>query len=140
MSKLLTGRALPILGLIGLLGGLTGFTMARAAGLEVGANVRWLVLLVSLVPAIWLTVLYWRRIDEAARDAQKTAWFWGGSIGAVLGFVVLMLQAGRDLTLWGFLPPDASPIQLLQAGAFGVVLGQLAGFLVAWAIWWWRMR
>ncbi|MGA0607762.1 hypothetical protein ACO2Q0_17360 [Phenylobacterium sp. VNQ135] len=138
--KTRTGRALPILGLIGLMGGVAGFTLARLAGWNVPAEARWLVFLATVVPAVWLTRLYWLRIDEAAREAQKTAWFWGGSIGAVVGFALMMMQGARDLTFWGLVPPDASPIVFVQAGAFGVVLGQLAGFFIGWAIWWWRMR
>lgn len=140
MTKLRSGRTLPILGLLGLLGVATGFSMARAAGLETPQGLKWAILLASLVPAVWLTLVYWRRIDEAAREAQKTAWFWGGSAGAVVGFPGVAWLISRDVTLGGLLPADASASALVQAGAVAVLGCQVIGFFVAWAIWWWRMR
>ena len=138
MTKLRSSRALPILALIFLLGLAARFAMDHIEGIGPGAH--WLVLLLSLPVAVWLTLLYWRRIDEAAREAQKTAWFWGGSVGALLGLAGVVSWASDDPTLGGFLAADASPALLVQSGAIGVLVGQTAGFFIAWAIWWWRMR
>lgn len=140
MTKLRTGRTLPILGLLGLLGVATGFAMARAAGMESPPGLRWGVLAVSLVFAVWLTLVYWRRIDEAAREAQKSAWFWGSGAGALIGFAGVTWLASRDATLGGWLPPGASAEALVQAGAMGVLACQVVGFFIAWAIWWWSKR
>lgn len=140
MTKLRTGRTLPILGLLGLLGVAAGFAMARAAGMDAPAGLRWGVLVVSLVLAVWLTLVYWRRIDEAAREAQKSAWFWGSGAGALVGFAGVTSLAARDPTLGGWLPSGASAEAFVQAGAVGVLGCQVVGFLIAWAIWWWSKR
>ncbi len=43
-------------------------------------------LMLALVLALGLlgAVSYWRRLDEAAREAHKFAWYWGGSVGVEL--------------------------------------------------------
>jgi hypothetical protein len=140
MTKLRTGRTLPILGLLGLLGVAAGFALARAAGMDAPPGLRWAVLAATLVSAVWLTLIYWRRIDEAAREAQKSAWFWGSGAGALVGFAGVTSLASRDSTMGGWLPPGASAEALVQAGAMGVLACQIVGFFIAWAIWWWSKR
>lgn len=131
---------LPKLGLIGLLGVAAGFALSRGAGLDPPPSLRWGVFAVSLVFAVWLTLIYWRRIDEAAREAQKSAWFWGSGCGALVGFAGVMSLVSQDPTMGGWLPPDASAADLVQVGATAVLTCQVIGFFIAWAIWWWRMR
>lgn len=140
MSKLLPGGVLPKLGLLGLMGLAVGLVLARGAGLELSPALRWGVFVVSLVIAVWLTLAYWRQIDEAAREAQKSAWFWGSGSGAILGFAAVTALAMRDPALGGWVAPDAPAAVLVQAGAIAVLASQLVGFFIAWAIWWWRMR
>jgi hypothetical protein len=81
---------------------------------------------------------YWRGIDEAAREAQKSAWFWGGSIAAGLAALVLINNPFGVLDL--IIPADADRASLLRHGAFIMAFSQFAGFFVAWAWWWWRRR
>jgi hypothetical protein len=87
-----------------------------------------------------LCVLWWRSIDEAAREAHKWAWWWGGSGGMAVGGVLLIALALRadDAPLPAKL--SASPADLFAAGIMTVILFQLAGYLLAWAAWWLRHR
>lgn len=99
-----------------------------------------LMLVVTVVMYVW-SGRYWRRIDEAAREAQKTAWFWGGSVSMgvatlyVLG--VLAPSASRDIAML-----DLSPEQVpaFVGGFLLCVVAQLIGFAVCWAGWWWARR
>jgi len=57
----------------------------------------WLGLALGLVGAAWLILcsLYaWKRTDEAAQEAHKFAWFWGGGFGALLGLALLVIVMG----------------------------------------------
>lgn len=82
-------------------------------------------------------VLYWRRLDEAAREAHKFAWYWGGSAGlmvALAAFVGLR-AAGLDPLELGVVGGD-DPYDYFTLGVLGVTLSQIAGYTVAWAGWW----
>ena len=84
---------------------------------------------------LWLMGLYWRRLDEAARTAQQSAWFWGGSIGMGLALALLLPPTSPR-----WLPTDVDPLLMAPLGGVVVVAGALIGFLVAWAAWWIRRR
>jgi hypothetical protein len=84
---------------------------------------------------LWLIGLYWRSLDEAARAAQQSAWFWGGSIGMGLALASLMPPTGA---LW--LPADVDPVLMAPFGGLVVAAGAMIGFLVGWAAWWIRRR
>jgi hypothetical protein len=86
----------------------------------------------------------WRGTDEAAREAHKVAWFWGGSFGALATFTAL-----ATLHLFGVprleaipFPAGARPNPLfwMMLGAAVLVLGQGAGYALAWAGWWLKRR
>lgn len=92
--------------------------------------------------AIWVGAAWMRSIDEAAREAHKAAWYWGGSTGMAIGGVFMILAT---------LPPVAetviAPIQgrtdpaiYMAAGAFGLMGLMLVGYGVVWAWWWLRRR
>ena len=92
-----------------------------------------------LVPgAIFATLKHWSALDEAAREAHKWAWYWGGSLGMLPGLVIAMtrttgLGIARSL---GFTEPH----ELVQFGAFAVLTSMVAGYLIAWGFWWLRRR
>ena len=91
-------------------------------------------------------VLYMRRLDEAAWQAQKDAWLWGGMIGMTAGILTLAMPfvsapiAERVVAYAARAGEDTvSPVQAaLVLGAVCVAVAQSIGFLVAWAIWWMR--
>lgn len=98
---------------------------------------------VVMVGAIWSGVVWMRSIDEAAQEAHKSAWFWGGSIGAAVGGFAVILS---------FLPPSVvvlpafsffdrtDPVGYMASGAYAMLLLMMAGYGVAWAWWWWKRR
>jgi len=91
--------------------------------------------------------LHWRALDETAREAHKSAWFWGGSTGLALfsfALVVLMLfpTAGDALADYaaanrGHIHPTAFAILM---GFMGCFVAQTAGYALAWGGWWLKRR
>lgn len=98
------------------------------------------VVTVALGVAIYACLSWWRRLDEAAREAHKWAWFWGGSAGMAAGFTVLItLYFRSDDAAMGPLA-DMPVAEALYAGALFIVLSQAIGYAVAWTVWWLRHR
>lgn len=101
---------------------------------------------------VWALVFvgpYWRRLDEASREAQRSAMMWGGSYG--------LLAAIIDCTLIAFSPAGAGWVQEIAtrlgeraggrapdtsfaflAGAMFTAVVSVTGFMIAWIIWWAR--
>ena len=120
------------------LGGIAGASMAmlhdtdssdllRMGGVSIGFMV------VALATGVW----WWRQIDEAAREAHKWAWWWGGSCGMGLAAaVILSLGFVHDVL------PDAlrsaPPEHLILGGGYFVLVCELVGYSVAWCVWWLR--
>ena len=96
-------------------------------------------LLLLLPSALIITIKYWRRLDEAAREAHKWAWYWGGSTGMIPGLFLVTFPPVRT-DGWagrlGFVEPE----QLIEFGAMAVLLPMLVGYLIAWGVWWFRKR
>lgn len=101
----------------------------------------WTLIASSLLLVAVVTVIWWRNIDEAAREAHKWSWYWGGSAGLsgvlVLFFLVNMTGGsfGRDTIVSAGLAGR----ELELGMATGAVL-PVIGYAIAWVIWWWRRR
>lgn len=92
-----------------------------------------------LIPAtVWLVLKAWSRMDEAAREAHKWAWYWGGALGIIPGFVIANSRSlGLELAgRLGFTEPS----ELIEFGGVAVLLSMLVGYLLAWGLWWFRRR
>ncbi|MBX3481708.1 MAG: hypothetical protein KF842_15055 [Caulobacter sp.] len=104
--------------------GLAGFLVAMAAlalsAVSLHASMRW-----------------WGHADEAVREAHKTGWYWGGSIGlgVAAGLLGLLFSLDPSVSLRQFalLPGDAGLIATGIALAIGLAF---AGYLICWAGWW----
>ncbi|WP_296167836.1 hypothetical protein [uncultured Brevundimonas sp.] len=95
-------------------------------------------LLVAMSCAMVLCVWWWRGIDEAAREAHKWAWWWGGTGGTFVGVAVITsLQLG-DATSANLM--DFSAGDLVAGSMLAILLFQLVGYGIAWAAWWLRHR
>ena len=107
--------------------GVFGFTMT--------AFILSLVMAGGLMICIW----WWRRLDEAAREAHKWAWYWGGSTGMLVGLVLMLVLTTRpaDIVLPASL--GQTPADLVGAGMIITLGFQLVGYGLAWA-WWWLGR
>lgn len=102
-----------------------GFTVAPAV-LASGALVATIVLTVA-------SVIYWRNLDEAAREAHKFAWFWGGSASLALTLPILpLLNTARLEAMFGPHPPGDWVI----GGVLGLLGLQVAAYGLAWIGWW----
>lgn len=80
---------------------------------------------------------WWSRVDEAVREARKTAWYWGGSVGMmpVMGLAAFLLfdQSGISLDRFAAVPGDGG---LILTGIVITVGLQLVGYGLFWAGWW----
>lgn len=90
----------------------------------------------------WLTWMYWSRIDEAAREAHKWAWFWGGNaviLPLMIGFLFLNERPDMGVPLWpGF---DEGPAGYVATGGMIALFVLILGYSVAWLFWWlWKSR
>lgn len=86
--------------------------------------------------AIW----WWKRADEAVREAHKWAWFWGGGFGLLAGLALGMADARLKL---GWLGPlfshyAGTPLSAFEGGMLFLMLTTATGYMIAWAIWWKR--
>ena len=127
-----------VVGLIGaVVGGVAGAfgDTPGPAGLAITAASITLAMTVAFAACIW----WWRGIDEAAREAHKWAWWWGGSGGMAVGVVLLTTLTVRDD---GSTPADVGlgAPDLFAGGMWTILLFQLAGYSIAWAIWWLKHR
>jgi hypothetical protein len=121
----------------GLAGGLAAFmaesniggmlATAVSAGLGFG--------LMSLICIAW-----WKRVDEAAREAHKWAWWWGGTAGTAVGGVFLIVAVAASRGDTPAIVSSASAADLMYAGAFAIMTCQVIGYGIAWAAWWLQRR
>ena len=121
-----------------LAGIISGFAAAAGAASAVIAAVTVAVLLaVTFLIGIW----WWAHLDEAAQEAHKWAWWWGGTAGLAVGGVAaaVLINPGTDGILsvaLGALDPAAA----FRLGLIGILLCQVVGYGIAWAAWWLRRR
>lgn len=87
--------------------------------------------------ALWLSWRWWVKADEGVREAHKTSWYWGGSVGLVVVSVIAMplFAISADLA------PAAAGLTRNEAGFMlaGIVVTTvllLVGYVVCWAGWW----
>ena len=88
-----------------------------------------------LLASVW----WWRGVDEAVREAHKAAWFWGGLVAVCAATPFLLLLAGMPEQRVRSALGD-EPYDLFSTGALACLLVQLAGYAVAWAVWWLKRR
>lgn len=89
----------------------------------------------AMALGIGISVMFWQRMDEAAREAHKWASYWGVGAGMTVGAPLFLFEEGsariRDQLGLG---------DSFANGALSVVLLQLAGYGLAWGFWWLRRR
>ena len=98
------------------------------------------VFLVALPVAVWMTLLWWRRLDEAAREAHKWAWYWGATVGVLLVLPVMFLPDRVGAVALAHRLGFVEPAELVHFGISAVLILQVAGYGVAWAAWWLKRR
>lgn len=126
-----------------LLGGVLAVASNAAPGLGLGALILAVVLVIALAAlGGWLISIYWHQIDEAAREAHKWAWYWGGNVALlplVIGLTLLFQNPDTQVPLWPGL--EANPAGYVATGGLAVMFTLIAGYILAWLYWWlWKSR
>ncbi len=129
-----------------LAGAVVGY-FAGEGSLDRDRSMAWVMgvfVIVMMIGSMVAGVAWMRSIDEAAREAHKAAWYWGGSGGMALGGVLVCLATlpqADSLHIPSWLDGRTDPAAYAATGAFGMMLLMLIGYTVVWA-WWWitRMR
>lgn len=85
-----------------------------------------------------------RTLDEAAREAHKAAWYWGGSAGMSVAGIAIILATmpwAADYDPAPFFDGRTDPAAWMATGALASMILMLVGYGVVWAWWWlWRGR
>ena len=93
--------------------------------------------LAILVACFAINVVYWRNIDEAAREAHKFAWLWGGTSGLLVTLpLAALISSERLVAVMG----ERSPGAWVLFGVTAVLTAQIIGYGLVWAGWWLRQR
>ena len=133
-----------ILALVFLAGIVAGYLGAQGVVAE-GSVKLWIAAVFAVLMmagAMWGGAAWMGSIDEAAREAHKSAWYWGGTGGmAVAGVGVIMasLPQASSLTLVG-INGRTDAAAYMAAGAIGLLVLMMLGYGVAWGIWWLARR
>ena len=92
------------------------------------------------VVGIVMTFFYWPRLDEAAREAHKFAWLWGGSAALFLMVLALpfLLATGATVPPLFFERDDAAGVA--ANAILATFMAQVVGYGIAWALWWLKRR
>jgi len=122
-----------------LAGGVTGAASYLLSDLEIVLPRGWLFAASLMVIAAMFvaSVIYWRNIDEAAREAHKFAWFWGGAGGLLVMLPIAALATSdRLVAVFG----QREPSEWAILGVMSMLTVQLAGYGLVWSGWWLRQR
>ena len=144
MTQMFGAAALLIMATL-LGGAVIGYLSGSDPDFDSGGGAVWLIggiASVLMIGALAFGAVWIRSIDEAAREAHKAAWYWGGSGGMALGGVVIVLATLTGAERWAvpsLLEGRTDPAAYAATGAFGILLLMLAGHTVVWA-WWWLAR
>jgi len=118
-------------GAVGLLAGVGSQIFGSMSGpvglvLTLGVNAA------AMGLALLICVQWWRGIDEAAQEAHKWAWWWGGCSGMAAGAVILLTALVRETER----SDDLSANELLATGMVLMMSCMVVGYGVAWVAWW----
>ena len=81
------------------------------------------------------TLYWWRSLDEAAKEAHKWAWWWGGNLGFIVGGAAVVIAALNGVHLLPARVPHTDAA-LIALGVIAAFAAQAVGYGVAWCGWW----
>lgn len=126
-------------------GAVLGYLKASGQDINTSSAALWTVgafATATMLISLWVGFRWMSSIDEAAQEAHKWAWYWGGSGGLAVGGV-LVIMAGLPQAAAIHIPAwyadRADPAAYAATGAFAMLALMLIGYGVAWA-WWWLGR
>lgn len=126
-------------------GGVVTYLSVSNPELDAGSAAIWIIgaiAVVLMIGALAVGVVWMRSIDEAAREAHKAAWYWGGSGGMAVGGVLAIMSALPAAARWkipSILIDRTDPAAYAASGAFGLMVLMIIGYTIVWA-WWWLAR
>jgi pheromone shutdown protein TraB len=130
------------------LAGVVGFLAGLASGVSGDSSdgpLLWGIgafAVLAMIGSMVVSVYWMRNIDEAAREAHKSAWFWGGTGGMAAGGVLVILSSlpqAETLKLSAWFTSRTDPAAYMATGAFAMLTLMIVGYSLAWA-WWWLAR
>jgi uncharacterized membrane protein YidH (DUF202 family) len=123
----------------------SGFGGPSTSGPVTGESGLFLLLLgagmAALGWAFWLTVAWWKKVDEAVRRAHLVGFFFGGTAGLCIATLLgSSLIGAQPLTVLWLETHLTSETEAFGFGALAAVVVILLGYLVGWAVWWLRVH
>lgn len=103
------------------------------AAAAVGATAACLLACAALIPL-------WRRMDEVARAAHQSAWYWGGSAGSAVAGGLAVYATRETPAHLAALVPTMTVNGAFAAGVVACLLIQVAVYGVGWTVWWLSKR
>ena len=85
------------------------------------------------------TLYWWRSLDEAAQEAHKWAWWWGGNLGFIAGGAAVVIAALNGADLLPARVPHTDTA-LIAVGVVAAFAAQAVGYGLAWCVWWMARR
>jgi len=134
---LLVVAAFAVAALIGFVGAASGFDLPIVELVAMSVTA-----VVLMAGALWIGAIWMRSVDEAAQEAHKSAWYWGGCAGLCIGGVGIVLANLPQSAEWripSLIPGRTDPVAYLASGATALGVLMVVGYLVVWA-WWWLAR
>lgn len=130
-QKILIGFAV-----VGVLSG-AGGSILRDSGIVLPRMAIFGASVVIVVALFWASIIYWRNLDEAAREAHKFAWFWGATSGMLAMLpIAALVSPERLVAVLG----QRGPAEWVAVGFVSLLIAQLVGYGLVWAGWWLRQR
>jgi len=120
---------------VGLLAGVGSQVFGAMPGL-LGLALTVAVNAVAMLLALVICIQWWRGIDEAAQEAHKWAWWWGGCSGMAAGAVLLLTALARKTERID----DFNAGEILAMGMFLMLICLIIGYCIAWVAWWAKRR
>lgn len=123
-------------GLLGAAGG-AGHALMEDMNIVLPRGLMFVGALAVVVSLFAASVVYWRNIDEAAREAHKFAWFWGGTGGLLaLPAIATLVTSERLVAVLG----QREPGEWVAFGFMSLLTAQILGYGLVWVGWWLRQR
>ncbi len=133
--------ALYFLGVLALAAAVAALARSLDLGRGQFAAAHTALMLVAMAGGLAVCLYWWRRTDEAAREAHKWSFFWGATCGiSVLGVALPPLLPGDGLVRLARRLDFQTDTDLVLFGLLLVMGVQLVGYTIAWAIWWLKRR
>jgi hypothetical protein len=127
------------------MGAVLGYMEGKGQDVMTSTAVLWVVgafAALTMLISLWVGLRWMSSIDEAAQEAHKWAWFWGGSSGMAVGGVLVIMASlpqSAMIQIPAWYSDRTDPAAYAATGAFAMLTLMLIGYTVAWA-WWWLGR